>query len=212
MTCTQPAIADYALLGDMRTAALASREGSIDWLCVPRFDSPACFAAILGGKQHGRWLLAPVGSPAGTAPAGRWYRGDTLVLETEHDGPDGTVMVVDAMPPSTGGEVTVVRLVTGRSGLVPMRMEFMPRFGYGRYSPVIRRAGRDLLAVRGTDTLRLSAPVEFAVGDGTVDASFTVAGGQRVPFVLTWFPSGRPEPPHFDAEDLVAGCARAIRR
>jgi GH15 family glucan-1,4-alpha-glucosidase len=208
MTPMQPGIGDYALLGDTRTAALVSREGSIDWLCLPRFDSPACFAAVLGSRDHGRWLLAPTGTPARATVARRRYRGDTLVLETEHEGPAGAVTVVDAMPPANVREITIVRVVVGRSGRVPVRMEFAPRFGYGRHAPSTGRVGEDLLAVCGPDTLRLSTPVQLDGRDGMVRASFTVTAGQRVPFVLTWFPSGRPTPPPADAEDLIAGCAR----
>ena len=153
----RPEIGDYALLGDTRTAALVSCGGSIDWLCLPRFDSPACFAAILGSSEHGRWLLAPAAEPVAVR---RGYRGDTLIMETEYEGREGAVTVVDAMPIADGRGGSIVRMVVGRGGRVPMRMELAPRFGYGRYSPVLARAGGDLLAVCGPDTLRLSAPVD----------------------------------------------------
>ena len=198
-------IGDYALLGDTQTAALVSREGSIDWLCLPRFDSPACFAAILGGGEHGRWLLAPAAS---RVTARRRYRGDTLVLETEYEGREGAVTVADAMPLPDGHGVSLVREVIGRSGSVPMRMEFAPRFGYGRHSAVLAQRGGDLLATRGADTLRLSTPIGLEGKEGTARASFTVTARQRVPFILTWFPSHESAPPHPDPETLVSGCER----
>ncbi len=175
-------IGDYALLGDTQTAALAGRDGSIDWMCLPRFDSPACFAAILGGSEHGRWLLAPTAAAA----ARRRYRGDTLILETDYECPEGAVTVVDTMPPAVDGTVRVVRMVIGRAARVPMRMELVPRFGYGLHSPVLERTGPDLIAVCGLHAFRLAAPVPVAVRDGTATASFTVSGQQRVPFMLTW--------------------------
>ena len=201
----RPEIGDYALLGDTRTAALVSRGGSIDWLCLPRFDSPACFAAILGSSEHGRWLLAPAAEPVAVR---RRYRGDTLVLETEYEGREGAVTVVDAMPIADGRSVSIVREVVGRGGRVPMQMELAPRFGYGRYSPVLAQAGGDLLAVCGPDTLRLSAPVDVESREGTARATFTVTGRQRVPFVLTWFPSREPAPPRAEPDALVSGCER----
>jgi GH15 family glucan-1,4-alpha-glucosidase len=198
-------IGDYALLGDTRTAALVSRAGSIDWLCLPRFDSPACFAALLGSREHGRWLLAP--TTTGVA-ARRRYRGDTLVLQTEYEGPEGAVTVVDAMPVPDDQGVRIVRLVVGRGGRVPMRMELAPRFGYGCRPPALDRAGGDLLAVSGSDRLRLSTPVQLDGRDGTARATFTVTERQRVPFVLTWFRSGEPAPPQTSAEAVLAGCER----
>ena len=137
-------IGDYALLGDTQTAALVSRAGSIDWMCLPRFDSPAFFAAILGGSEHGRWLLAPTTAAA----VRRRYRGDTLVLEADYERPEGAVPVVDTMPPAVGGTVRVVCLVIGRGGQVPMRMELIPRFGYGltdhRGRALVARLGREV--------------------------------------------------------------------
>lgn len=198
-------IDEYALLGNTRTAALVSRDGSIDWLCLPRFDSPACFAAILGGRQHGRWLLAPGVTPVA---ARRRYRGDTMVLESDYECPDGSVTVVDAMPIHDGPGVSIARLVIGRGGRVPMMMELTPRFGYGLRSPMLARAGRDLVATYGPDALRLATPVGLDDGDGTARAAFTVTGRQRVPFLLTWHPPGAAVPAHADAEELVRGCER----
>src|SRR3954464_6245142 len=119
-------IEDYALLGDRETAALVARNGSVDWLCMPRFDSGACFAALLGEPKHGRWLLAP----SGEARTSRRYRPDTLILETEHVTPEGTVVVTDFMP-IRDRVPNLVRIVEGRSGRVPMRMELVIRFDYG---------------------------------------------------------------------------------
>ena len=201
----RPEIGDYALLGDTRTAALVSRGGSVDWLCAPRFDSPACFASILGGSEHGHWLLAPAAAPVA---ARRRYRRDTLVLETDYESREGAVTVVDAMPVADGHGGSIVREVIGRGGKVPMRTELILRFGYGRHSPLLAQAGGDLLAVCGPETLRLSAPVGLAGRDGTARATFTVTGRQRVPFVLTWFPTGEPAPPHPDPEALISGCER----
>ncbi len=193
-------IEDYALLGDLQTAALVGRDGSIDWLCLPRFDSSACFAALLGDESHGRWLLAPA---ADGSASRRRYRADTLVLETEWTTPDGTVRVVDCMPPR-GEAADVVRLVEGISGTVPMRMELTLRFDYGRVVPWVRRQGRDLAAIAGPDAvwLRTEAPVHGR-GRATV-SEFAVQAGQRVPFVLTYERSYRPRPRPVEAEQAVA--------
>jgi GH15 family glucan-1,4-alpha-glucosidase len=199
-------IDDYALLGNTRTAALVSREGSIDWLCAPRFDSPAFFAGIVGTEEHGRWLLAPVAAPVASR---RCYRADTLVLQTEYECGEGAVTVVEAMPIQDGPAATVARLVIGRGGRVQMRTEFIPRFGYGLRPPRLSQAAGDLMAVCGPDTLRLSSPILLDLREGTAHATFTVNAGERVPFVLTWIPSGYPVPPRQDAEGLVADCERA---
>jgi GH15 family glucan-1,4-alpha-glucosidase len=200
-SCGSVAIEDYALLGDMSTAALVSREGSVDWLCVPRFDSPACFAALLGKPEHGRWLLSPAATSATTR---RRYRDETLVLETDHETEDGSVTVIDTMPPTSASRrVTLVRIVVGRRGRVPMRMQLAIRYGYGLLTPWLERVDADLLAVCGPDALRLATPVEVTDSNGSAEAEFSVAEGQRLPFVLTWFPSHEPGPPHLDAEHLV---------
>jgi GH15 family glucan-1,4-alpha-glucosidase len=194
---------DYALLGDTQTAALVSREGSIDWLCLPRFDSPACFAALVGESEHGRWLVAPATRPRSIA---RHYREATLVLETDYETDEGAVTVIDAMPPPADRRVTVVRLVAGRRGRVPMRMEFALRFGYGLVTPLLQRDGDDLVAVCGPDGIRLATPVALSDEDGTARADFSVSAGERMPFVLTWSASHEPAPPHLDPEELVTGC------
>ena len=149
-------IEDYALIGDTQTAALVGRDGSIDWLCLPRFDSPACFAALLGDRRNGRWRIAPKG---GVRRAERRYREDTLILETEFHTEDGVVRVVDCMPPR-GEAPDVVRLVQGVKGRVEVEMELVIRFDYGHVVPWTRRHGDYLLAVAGPDALRLDTPVE----------------------------------------------------
>jgi hypothetical protein len=196
-------IEDYALLGDTNTAALISREGSVDWLCVPRFDSPACFAALHGDSENGRWLLAPATAPRSIK---RRYRDRTLVLETDYETDEGAVTIVDAMPLPVDGGVTLVRLVIGRRGRVPMRLKLAIRFGYGLVAPLLQRRGEDLLAVCGPDALRLSTPQQLSDEGGIASAGFSVSEGQRVPFVLSWFSSHEPEPPHLDPESLVEGC------
>ena len=181
-------IEDYALIGDTQAAALVGRDGSVDWLCLPRFDSPACFAALLGDAGNGRWLLAPAGAPTRTT---RRYRGDSLVLETEHVTPDGVVRVVDCMPPRLGVP-DVVRVVEGVSGRVPMRCELTVRFGYGRSVPWVRRLDGVLSLVAGPDALVLDTPVATR-GEGlSTVAEFSVGPGDRVPFVLEWHPSHEP--------------------
>jgi GH15 family glucan-1,4-alpha-glucosidase len=192
-------IEDYGLIGDLQTAALVSRHGSIDWLCFPRFDSGACFAALLGNTDNGCWALAPAGPVTG---ARRRYRPDTLVLETELDSAAGTVRLIDFMPPR-GEAPDVVRVVEGVEGTVPMQMRLTIRFDYGSIVPWVRRRDDGLLAVAGPDALHLATPVEL-VGRGlhTV-AEFEVGPGDRVPFVLTWYPSNREPPEQVEAEQSL---------
>jgi GH15 family glucan-1,4-alpha-glucosidase len=173
-------IEDYALIGDTQTAALVGRDGSIDWLCLPRFDSGACFAALLGTLQHGRWLLAPQGD---VRRSRRRYRDGTLVLETEYETHEGTVALIDFMPHRTQ-EADVVRIVEGRRGRVPMRMELVIRFDYGSIVPWVRRLNGVLRAVAGPDAVSLRTEVQTRGEQLTTVSSFTVSEGQRVPFVL----------------------------
>src|SRR4051812_27436674 len=177
-------IEDYALTGDTQTAALVGNNGSIDWLCLPRFDSGACFAALLGDRDNGRWLLAPASGGAVQKTA-RHYRSGTLVLETEFTTDSGTVRIVDCMPPR-GDAPDVVRVVEGVSGQVAMQMELIIRFDYGNIIPWVRRAGGRLVAIAGPDALWLQPPVETRGEDFPPVAEFTVHAGDRVPFVLTW--------------------------
>ena len=193
-------IEDYALLGDLQTAALVDRSGSIDWLCFPRFDSPACFAALVGTPENGRWLLAPA---AGGTCTRRSYRGDSLVLDTEWDTPDGRVRVTDLMPPR-GDIPDVVRIVEGLSGTVAMRSELVLRFDYGHIVPWVRQVRGRTVAVAGPDSswLRTTVPV---TGEGLSSVSeFTVSAGERVPFVLTWSPSHHQDPREVDAERALS--------
>ena len=189
-------IEDYGLLGDLQTAALVGRDGSIDWLCLPSFDSPACFAALLGGPEAGFWRLAARGVDTCSA---RRYLGDSLVLETEWATESGVVRVLDCMPPR-GSEPDLVRIVEGVSGSVDMDMEIRLRFDYGRIVPWVRRVDGQLLAVAGPDAVALKTPVELESRDFTTRAEFTVRAGERVPFVLTYSPSHLGVPEAVDAE------------
>jgi GH15 family glucan-1,4-alpha-glucosidase len=185
-------IEDYALIGDTYTVALVGRDGSIDWLCVPRIDSDACFAALLGTPDNGRWLLAPEGEIRASR---RGYRGDTLILETEFETATGTVAVIDFMP--VGGEcdeVDVVRLVEGRAGEVAMTTELVLRFEYGTTVPWVQRVQGGLTAVAGPTALRLHTPVELEGQDFRTVGRFTVRAGETVPFRLCCFQSYEIEP------------------
>ena len=200
-------IEDYALIGDCQTAALVSKDGSIDWLCWPRFDSGACFAALLGDASNGRWRIAPAAAEAeASVRSRRRYRRGTLILETEFTTADGgAVVVIDFMP--LRGERSwshLVRLVVGRRGVVPMRSELIVRFGYGAWAPWVTRSETgDLLAIAGPDSLILRTPVELR-GEGlTTVGDFTVSAGQRTPFVVTYVPSHLPPPDPVDADDAL---------
>jgi GH15 family glucan-1,4-alpha-glucosidase len=193
-------IEDYALIGDGETAALVSRGGSIDWLCVPRFDSPACFAALLGGPEHGRWSLAP---RDGARSVSRCYRNDTLVLETSFETDTGAVTIVDCMPQRDGPPV-VIRQVVGRRGTVAMRMELVIRMDYGSVVPWVRRSARGIRAVAGPDALQLTSDVPIR-GEGlTTVADFTVSAGESRALTLAWHPSHLPPPPPVDPEAALA--------
>jgi GH15 family glucan-1,4-alpha-glucosidase len=181
-------IVDYALIGDTQTAALVGADGSIDWLCLPRFDSAACFAALLGTRDNGYWRIAPTGANLATS---RRYRGESLVLESTFTTAEGTVRVVDCMPPRAR-DPDLVRVVEGVTGTVPIRMELAIRFDYGRSIPWVRRVDGRLTAVGGPDALVLDTPVAtFGEGFRTV-AEFDVSAGEQVPFVLEWHPSHEP--------------------
>ncbi|MDQ0717739.1 GH15 family glucan-1,4-alpha-glucosidase [Streptomyces luteogriseus] len=188
-------IEDFALLSDLQTAAMVGRNGSVDWLCLPRFDSPACLAALLGDSGNGRWRVAPAGT-ASDRCADRAYRHDTLVLDSRWETPDGAVRVTDFMPPRTQSPC-LVRVIEGLSGAVPMRSELRLRFHQGRVVPWVRDAGHCTVAVAGPDAVWLGAdgPVT-ALGD--TDATvweFTVPAGRRLALTLAWSPSHRPDPP-----------------
>ena len=192
-------IEDYGLIGDLQTAALVSRHGCIDWLCFPRFDSGACFAALLGDEENGRWSLQPA---SGITSTERRYRGDTLVLETELACDEGVVRLIDFMPPR-GEAPDVVRIVEGVEGTVPVKMRLSIRFDYGSIVPWVRRRDEGVHAVAGPDALFLATPVDLVGRNLHTEADFDVAPGDRVPFVLTWYPSNRPSPERVDAEQAL---------
>jgi GH15 family glucan-1,4-alpha-glucosidase len=196
-------IEDYALIGDCRTAALVGRDGSIDWLCVPRYDSGACFAALLGTGEHGRFLIAPAGDIRETR---RRYRPGTLVLETTFVTDEGEVTVIDCMP--LREEVPrLVRQVVGVRGSVKMRMQLAIRFDYGRSVPWVRSIDGGISAIAGPDALLLHAGVPLRGEDLTTVSDFTVSEGDAVPFVLTWYKSFLPRPAPIDAADAIAKTA-----
>ncbi|MDX3645202.1 glycoside hydrolase family 15 protein [Streptomyces sp. MB09-02B] len=187
-----PHIEDYALIGDHQTAALVSRHGSIDWLCLPRFDSAACFAALLGDEENGHWRIAP---DAGGTCTRRSYRHDSLVLDTEWETDEGAVRVTDLMPQRDRAP-DVVRIVEGLSGRVTMRSTLRLRFDYGSAVPWMRRSAGHRVAVAGPDSvwLRSEPRVRSWSEDRATYAEFTVEPGEKVAFVLTWHPSHEPRP------------------
>jgi GH15 family glucan-1,4-alpha-glucosidase len=193
-------IEDYALIGDLQTAALVGRDGSIDWACFPRFDSGACFAALLGDGDNGRWIVAP---REDAWQAGRRYRPNSLVLETEWETDNGAVRVTDFMPPR-GKAPDIVRLVEGLRGEVEMTSELVIRFDYGSTLPWVRRIdGDDRVAIAGPDALCFRSGVEHRGENLRTLAEFTVREGERVPFTLTWYPSHEDPPDAIDAEHAL---------
>jgi GH15 family glucan-1,4-alpha-glucosidase len=193
-------IEDYGLIGDCETAALVSKDGSIDWLCWPRFDSDACFAALLGNSKNGRWRIAPAQA---NARIRRRYRPDTLILETTFTTADGEVTLIDFMPVREQAS-HIVRLVVGTRGSVAMTTELVIRFDYGQSVPWVKRPDNGaLLAISGPDMLVLRTPVELRGEDLTTVGEFTVSAGETVPFVLTYVPSHLPAPDPVDAEDAL---------
>ncbi|GHE96135.1 glucoamylase [Streptomyces longispororuber] len=194
----QRPIEDYALIGDHQTAALVARTGSVDWLCLPRFDSAACFAALLGDEEHGHWRIAPRGADLCSRRA---YRPDTLVLDTEWDTPDGTVRVTDFMPQRDRAP-DLVRVVEGVTGEVTVRSTLRLRFDYGSVVPWMRRVDGHRVAVAGPDAAWLRTEPEVrSWGHGhATHAEFTVRPGERVTFVLTWHPSHESRPPLLDTD------------
>ncbi|HKF95393.1 MAG TPA: glycoside hydrolase family 15 protein, partial [Gammaproteobacteria bacterium] len=192
-------IEDYALIGDCQTAALVGRDGSIDWLCLPRFDSGACFAALLGTPDHGCWRLTPKGSVHSIR---RRYRQGSLVLETDYETDDGAVTLIDCMPPRSS-EAKLVRMVVGKRGQVPMQMQLTIRFDYGSIIPWVRGIGQGIRAVAGPDTILLHAGAAVRGENFTTVADFVVSEGQRLPFILMWHPSHEPSPPPIDPEASI---------
>ena len=198
---------DYGLIGDGQSAALVSRDASIDWLCWPRFDDDACFAALVGRNEHGHWSITPVAEPGKLS---RRYRDDTLVLETDFDTRDGAVRVIDFMPlrerfPS------LVRIVVGLRGTVPMQSTLRLRFDYGSMPPwlsseaggIVARVGPDLVAVRG--------PMQQTIRDDTIEARFDIRAGERLAIVMSYGPSHLPPPEPIDAEAALGAAMRFWR-
>jgi GH15 family glucan-1,4-alpha-glucosidase len=187
-------ISDYALIGNLRTAALVSRTGSIDWLCWPRFDSGACFAALVGHTENGYWSIGPAEKSIHLV---RRYRPDTLILETEFATSTGRVRLVDFMPADPGRN-EIVRIVEGLEGRVALRSELLIRFDYGAVVPWVQRVDGGITAIAGPDALRFVTPVASHGENFRTLVEFEVAAGERLPFVLSYFPSFETPPGHAD--------------
>jgi GH15 family glucan-1,4-alpha-glucosidase len=192
-------IEDYAFLSDTQTGALVSRDGCVDWLCLPRFDSGACFASLLGTEENGRWRFWPNEEIRNTR---RRYRGETLILETEIETAGGAMRLIDFMPPR-GADPDIVRIVEGVRGNVPMRMQLVIRFDYGQIVPWVRQRDGGLEAIAGPDALILRTPIETRGEELTTVAEFTVRAGERIPFVLTWFASHEKPPRAINPEHAL---------
>jgi GH15 family glucan-1,4-alpha-glucosidase len=192
-------IEDYAIIGDTESAALVGNNGSIEWLCAPRFDSPAFFAALLGTQANGHWQIAPAGE---VRRVERRYREGTVVLETEFETDAGMVRLVDCMP-IRQGHLGIVRMVEGVRGRVTMQMRLLPRFDYGRLIPAIGRIDQGVFALAGSDAVCLRTPADLDVDAAVASATFTVSAGERVPFQLVWYPSHLPPPEPIDPFGVV---------
>ncbi|MFF4897669.1 glycoside hydrolase family 15 protein [Streptomyces sp. NPDC001068] len=203
-------IEDYALIGDEQTAALVGKDGSVDWLCVPRFDSAACFARLLGDEDNGHWRIAPKDA---TTCARRGYRPGTLVLDTEWETAEGTIRVTDLMPQRDRAP-DVVRIVEGVSGRVTVHSALRLRFDYGSVIPWMRRSGGHRVAVAGPDSvwLRSEPSVRTWGEDFGTHSEFSVGEGERVAFVLTWHPSHEPRPPLLDPYEALRSSVTGWRR
>jgi GH15 family glucan-1,4-alpha-glucosidase len=192
---------EYGLIGDLESAALVGRNGAIDWLCLPRFDSASCFAALVGDERHGRWLLTPSGEVRATA---RRYRPGTLVLETEFETADGAVRVIDFMPRRGSGPPRVMRIVEGMRGRVPMHMELCVRPDYATIRPWVERASDGANATAGPDAFRIGTPLPLQIEDGIVSAEFVVVEGARERLALIWHLSYEDAPVVEDADSALA--------
>jgi GH15 family glucan-1,4-alpha-glucosidase len=192
---------DYALIGDLQTAALVGRDGSLDWLCLPRFDSASCLAALLGDERHGRWTVAPAAEVRATS---RRYRPRTLVLETEFETAGGVVRVVDFMPRRGDGPPRVMRIVEGVRGRVPMRMRLRLRPDYGAVGAWLEPVADGVLATAGPDAIRLSSALALEARDGVIEAAFVLGEGDRERLTLTWHLAYEPTPPVEDADSALA--------
>ena len=194
-------IEDYGLIGNARTAALVHRDGSIDWLCLPRFDSPACFAALLGGVENGRWIVAPAEPPVRMS---RRYLPSTAILETRFETAGGAVTVTDFMPqPPDEYQIDLMRLVRGETGSVKMRTEILFRFDYGRTVPWVRRRTYGLSAIAGPDEVLLRTDVPLRGEGFTTRGEFAVSAGEAVAFVMSWRQSHRANVIYREPEDLL---------
>jgi GH15 family glucan-1,4-alpha-glucosidase len=192
---------DYGFIGDMQSAALVGRDGGVDWLCLPRFDSAACFSALLGDERHGRWVLAPAGAERSSS---RRYRPGTLVLETDFETADGAVRVIDFMPRRGAGPPRLMRIVVGLRGRVPMRMSLAVRPDYGTIVPWVEHVADGVVATTGPDTFRLSTPLPLQLQNGTVTSEFTAVEGARERLTLTWHLSYEDSPAVEDADSALA--------
>ena len=201
-------IEDYGLIGDLQTAALVGRDGSIDWLCMPRFDSASCFSALLGEADHGRWLVAPASEVVSVS---RRYRSGTLVLETDFETAEGTARVIDFMPRRGSGVPQLVRIVEGLRGRVPMRMELRLRPDYGTITPWLELAPGGAQAAAGPDAFRLSTPLPLHLENGVVTAAFDAIEGARERLALNWHLSFEPAPAVEDADSALVRTEGAWR-
>src|SRR6266581_4943440 len=204
MAAAETKIEDYAFLSDTQTGALVSRDGCVDWLCLPRFDSAACFASLLGTRHNGHWRFWPKQKIDRT---NRRYRGETLILETEIETKSGAVRLIDFMPPR-GENPDLIRIVEGIRGKVSMQMELIIRFDYGRTVPWVRKRHGGLEAIAGPNGLILRTPVKTQGKDLTTVAEFAVKKGERVPFVLTWFASHAKPPRAIHADHALRDTER----
>ncbi len=197
-------IEDYGLIGDMQSAALVGRDGAIDWLCLPRFDSPSCFAALLGDERHGTWRIAP---HAEVRSGERRYRESTLILENEIETSAGSVRMIDFMPVRIEGPPRLMRIVEGLAGEVPMHMDLMLRPDYASIVPWVEHAPDGAFVVAGPDAFRLSTNVPLQMRNGTISADFKVPAGAREHFTLCWHLSYERTPPVEDADSALARTA-----
>ena len=194
-------VEDYALIGDLRTTALVGRNGSVDWLCLPRSDSSACFAALLGTEEHGRWLICP-SEPV--TQISRRYREGTLILETDFHTDNGAVRLIDFMPLRQGGAPQLVRIVEGLLGEVPMRMQFVARLDYGSLIPWVEPTADGIVALGGPNAIHLSTTIELNDEDSTTVAEFTIREGMREGLSLMWYPSYGEQPAVEDPNSALA--------